>query len=165
MSYFSSISHDTDKGTKGSAGNAFIGFFPNQGYLGYLMNWVSINYEPGMGYVFQKDVVHHSPGGYFIVRPKGGMWQWMHRFDPGLFISYYHGASSPGFQQARIYFFPLYLILNANSFDRLTRVNLRFSWQFSPLSFLYIVYNENHFSEFLTIDKSTISKLSYMKQF
>ncbi len=290
VSYFSSFSHDTDKGTTGSAGNAFIGFFPNRGYFGYVMNWVTINYEPGMGFVFQKDVVHHSPGGYFIVRPKGNNWQWIRRFDPGIFINYYHGASSPGFQQATIYFFPLYLILKDNSviewaffphwqridfpfspvgirieekdyfyfnqrirvatdaskklssevklswggfyngklttlesslrfapiphiafstqytgnyfnevgidevtqkvhlisggiqlaanpwilfsgfyqynsFDRLARVNLRFSWQFSPLSFLHIVFNENQFSDLQLTDQSTISKLSYMKQF
>lgn len=49
--------------------------------------------------------------------------------------------------------------------------NARFSWEFKPLSFLYLVYNNNAFNESVTAIPSTISsrqfiaKISYLKQF
>lgn len=52
-----------------------------------------------------------------------------------------------------------------NSFDNRGRINLRGSWEFSPLSFLYLVFNENNVFENPSLNRSFISKISYMKQF
>lgn len=44
--------------------------------------------------------------------------------------------------------------------------NARFSWEFKPLSYFYIVFNNNSISQTVkTIDRQTISKISYLKQF
>lgn len=52
-----------------------------------------------------------------------------------------------------------------NTFDSRGRLNLRGSWEFAPLSFLYLVFNENNFRESSTQNQSFISKVSFMKQF
>jgi hypothetical protein len=52
-----------------------------------------------------------------------------------------------------------------NSFNGQGRWNLRGSWEFAPLSFLYIVFNENSFRDSPVQNQSFISKLTYLKQF
>jgi hypothetical protein len=52
-----------------------------------------------------------------------------------------------------------------NSFDKRGRINVRGSWEFAPLSFLYLVFNENNFRENSADSQSVISKISLMKQF
>lgn len=52
-----------------------------------------------------------------------------------------------------------------NSYDEQGRWNLRGSWEFAPLSFLYIVFNEANFKESPVKNQSVISKLTYLKQF
>lgn len=52
-----------------------------------------------------------------------------------------------------------------NTFDSRGRLNLRGSWEFAPLSFLYLVFNESNFRENSTQNQSFISKVSFMKQF
>ncbi|MEM1135030.1 MAG: DUF5916 domain-containing protein [Bacteroidota bacterium] len=115
VSYMLSASRDNSNDTLGLAGKLFAGYSSNKFYAGWLTNFVSKEYNPDMGFVFQKNVIQHNPGGYFIWRPKNI--PWIRRFDPGLFINYYHDASDPGnFQQANIYLFPIYLILTNGSF-------------------------------------------------
>lgn len=44
--------------------------------------------------------------------------------------------------------------------------NVRFSWEFKPLSYFYLVYNKNAVSQMIkTEDQIVIAKLSYLKQF
>jgi Domain of unknown function (DUF5916)/Carbohydrate family 9 binding domain-like len=52
-----------------------------------------------------------------------------------------------------------------NTFDSRGRINVRGSWEFAPLSFLYLVFNENNFRENPVQNQSFISKVSFMKQF
>lgn len=52
-----------------------------------------------------------------------------------------------------------------NSFDSRGRWNVRGSWEFAPLSFLYLVFNENNFRNSPVLQQSFISKLTYLKQF
>jgi hypothetical protein len=115
VSYLLSGSRDNSGDNLGIAGRIFTGYSTNDFYLGWLTNFVSENYNPDMGFVFQKNVIHHNPGGYFIWRPKNI--PWIRRFDPGAFFNYYHDASDPGnFQQGNIYLFPVYLIFTNGSF-------------------------------------------------
>lgn len=115
ISYLLSGSRDNSSDTLGVAGKLFTGYFSNKFYLGWLTNFVSRDYQSDMGFVFQKNVIWHNPGGYFIWRPKNI--SWIRRFDPGAFFSYYHDATDPGnFQQGNIYLFPIYLIFTNGSF-------------------------------------------------
>ncbi|ELR69405.1 hypothetical protein C900_05095 [Fulvivirga imtechensis AK7] len=115
ISYLLSGSRDNSSDTLGLAGKLFAGYSTNKFYLGWITNFVSEDYNPDMGFVFQKNVIKHNPGGYFIWRPKNI--PWIRRFDPGAFINYYHDAGDPGnFQQANIYLFPIYLIFTNGSF-------------------------------------------------
>ncbi|NJN43199.1 MAG: hypothetical protein HC811_14195 [Flammeovirgaceae bacterium] len=52
-----------------------------------------------------------------------------------------------------------------NSYDEKGRWNIRASWQFAPLSFLYIVFNESSFDNSPIQNQSLITKLTYLKQF
>jgi len=134
VSYLLSGSRDNSNDSLGLAGTFFIGNNSNKYYLGYAGNFVSENYNPDMGFVYQKNVILHSPGGYYIWRPK--KIPWIRRFDPGAFINYYHDFTDPTrFQQANIYLFPIYLIFTNGSFLQYaifpTWQNINFN--FSPL--------------------------------
>lgn len=52
-----------------------------------------------------------------------------------------------------------------NTFDKRGRWNVRGSWEFAPLSFLYLVFNESSFRDSPVQNQSFISKLTYLKQF
>jgi Domain of unknown function (DUF5916)/Carbohydrate family 9 binding domain-like len=52
-----------------------------------------------------------------------------------------------------------------NTFDKRGRWNVRGSWEFAPLSFLYLVFNESSFRDSPVRNQSFISKLTYLKQF
>ncbi len=115
ISFLLSGSRDNSNDTLGLAGKLYTGYSTNKFYLGWLTNFVSDNYNPDMGFVFQKNVIWHNPGGYFIWRPKN--FSWIRRFDPGVFFNYYHDADNPGiFQQGSIYLFPIYLVFTNGSF-------------------------------------------------
>lgn len=54
-----------------------------------------------------------------------------------------------------------------NSFDQQGRWNLRGSWEYQPLSFIYVVFNDTQIND-LTIpfkEQQFISKITYIKQF
>ncbi|SHK67067.1 Carbohydrate family 9 binding domain-like [Reichenbachiella agariperforans] len=115
FSYLLSGSRDNSNDTLGLAGKLFAGYNTNKFYLGWLTNFVTEDYNPDMGFVFQKNVIWHNPGGYFIWRPKSI--PWIRRFDPGAFFNYYQDASDPtNFQQASIYLFPIYVYFTDGSF-------------------------------------------------
>ena len=52
-----------------------------------------------------------------------------------------------------------------NSYNEQGRWNVRGSWQFAPLSFLYVVFNETNFSNSPVQNQSAICKVSYLRQF
>ncbi len=134
VSYMLSGSKDNSNDTLGVAGRFFTGYSANKVYLGWLTNFVSPDYNPDMGFVFQKNVIHHSPGAYYIWRPKNI--PWIRRYDPGAFFNFYHDFDNPGnFQQANIYLFPVYVYLTDGTFFQYaifpTWQNINFN--FSPL--------------------------------
>lgn len=115
ISYMLSGARDNPNDTLGVAGRFFAGYSSNNFYLGWLSNFVSRDYNPDMGFVFQRDVIWHNPGGYFIWRPE--KLPWIRRWDPGAFFNYYHDFSDPrNFQQGSIYLFPIYIIFTNGSF-------------------------------------------------
>lgn len=54
-----------------------------------------------------------------------------------------------------------------NSFDEQGRWNVRFSWEYLPLSFIYIVFNDTQTEVFDPVQRTTqfISKITLLKQF
>ena len=54
-----------------------------------------------------------------------------------------------------------------NSFNQQGRWNIRFSWEYKPLSFIYLVFNDTRTDEFDPVQRSTqfISKITFLKQF
>ncbi|MEL6122843.1 MAG: DUF5916 domain-containing protein, partial [Bacteroidota bacterium] len=134
VSYMLSASRDNSNDTLGVAGRFFAGNSSNKFYLGWLTNFVSQDYNPDMGFVFQKNVIWHNPGGYYIWRPENI--PWIRRYDPGAFFDYYHDFSNPGqFQQASIYIFPVYVIFTNGSFLQyaITPTWQNINFEFSPL--------------------------------
>lgn len=144
ISYMLTGARDDANDTLGIAGRIFTGYSSNKLYAGWLTNIVSPEYNPDMGFVFQQNVIHHSPGGYFIWRPKNI--PWIRRWDPGAFVNYYHDAANPrNFQQANVYLFPLYVIFTNGSFLQYalfpTWQNINFN--FAPLGIS--IAPENYF--------------------
>ncbi len=134
LTYLLSTSLDSETGDTGFSGRISATSRTNAYYMGYISDIVSSDYTPGMGFVFQKDVVTHSPGGYAIVRPK---WlPFVRRWDPGVFFNYFHDFEDFGnFQQANLYIFPIYTWFKDNSF---VEASFTPTWQninfdFSPL--------------------------------
>lgn len=134
ISYMLSTSIDSKVNGLGYAGRVFAGKRTNDYYFGYVNSFVSNNYTPDMGFVFQKNVMSHSPGGYAILRPKS--LPFIRRWDPGAFFTYNHDFEDFGnFQQASLYIFPIYMWFKDNSFFE---ISLTPTWQninfnFSPL--------------------------------
>nr|WP_298922901.1 DUF5916 domain-containing protein [uncultured Allomuricauda sp.] len=54
-----------------------------------------------------------------------------------------------------------------NSFNEQGRWNVRFSWEYMPLSFIYLVFNDTQIDVFDPVQQSTqfISKITFLKQF
>ncbi len=115
MSWLLSASRDNSSDTLGLAGSLYAAYEPNWCYAFWQSKFVSERYVPGMGFVFANNVVHHNPGGYFIVRPK--KLPWIRRWDPGVFINYYHDFKDPSrWQEFHFYFFPAYFFFTDGSF-------------------------------------------------
>ena len=115
INYLASASIDHELDRAGFAGRVFAGRSANNSYLGWSTEVTTGNYNPAMGFVRQKNVIRHNPGGYWIVRPK--KLPWIRRWDPGVFANYYHDADDPGqFQQANLWLFPVWIFFTDGSF-------------------------------------------------
>ena len=134
IQYLFSTSIDEQTGKTGFAGRFFVGNETNKYYYGWVTEYTDADYNPGMGFIRQNNVIRHNPGGYYIWRPKKK--NWIRRWDPGMFVNYNHDATDPGsFQQASLYIFPVYIWFKDNSF---AEVSLTPTWQninfdFAPL--------------------------------
>lgn len=134
INYLASASIDHESNKAGFAGRFFAGRSANDSYWGWVTEMTTPNYNPAMGFVRQTNVIRHNPGGYWILRPK--KLPWIRRWDPGLFVNYYHDASDPGsFQQANLWLFPVWIFFTDGSFLSYsifpTWQNINFN--FSPL--------------------------------
>jgi hypothetical protein len=78
-------------------------------------------------------------------------------FTTDLFTAGIRLAANPRLQLSGFYQY--------NTFDKNGRVNIRGSWEFAPLSFFHLVFNESSIQYTPIQNRSTITKLSYLKQF
>lgn len=114
IQYIASAARNNSNDSIGLAGSFYAGWFPNKWYAYYWTDAVGRKYTPGMGYVFANNTIRHSTGGYYIWRPK--KLKFIRRFDPGVFVNYYHNADGFGFQQADMEIFPIYIVFQNGSF-------------------------------------------------
>lgn len=115
INYLATASIDHEQSRAGFAGRFFAGRSANDSYWGWSTEATTSNYNPAMGFVRQKNVIRHNPGGYLIIRPK--KLPWIRRWDPGVFVNYYHDADDLGqFQQANLWLFPVWLFFTDGSF-------------------------------------------------
>lgn len=288
IQYLLSASKDKGQDSIGLAGNFKVMYYNNKFFWYYQAQYISDKYRPGMGFVFQNDVLYHQSVEYVSIRPK--KWTWLREWEAGFDINYYQQASTLKFQQGYLYIYPIYALLNNgsvvqyaflpnwqninfdfavlgiplqqrrysyglheltyntdeskhisfkadynfgsyyngrmqaatfsfrlapgpkmalvggysfdnlqhvginneniktsiyslqlrlawnpqwqlsgfyqyNSYAKQGQVNARLSWQFAPLSYLYIVYNENNYKGIPLKNQALISKITYLKQF
>lgn len=166
LSYLLSTSIDSETGETGYSGRTFAGTRTNDYYIGYVNTFVSKGYNPAMGFVFQKDVMSHSPGGYAILRPK---WlPFIRRWDPGAFFTYNHDFQDFGnFQQSSLYIFPIYMWFKDNSFFEAsftpTWQNINFN--FAPLGLEIEQGNYSYTRFYLQYYSDQSKKLSVFTSF
>jgi hypothetical protein len=288
ITYLASGSRQNNGDTLGFAATVAAEWSPVDWYGAVRTRYVSSSYTPGMGFVFQNDVLWNNAILLKIVRPKGWLGKIIRRWDPGVLANYYQDGTRLRFQSADLDFFPFYTVfadnsefnisymptweyfffrplgipvapgqyqfdrwliryssdaskkvsgraryewgkfydgnlniwtlgarivpvpqvaltldyeqqqirslgINAvtrnndlitagmrlawnpriqfsgfyqyNSFDKQSRWNMRASWEFAPLSFLFIVFNENSFADSRNRNQAVINKLTWLKQF
>lgn len=166
VSYLASASKDEVTDKWGYAGTASVGYRTNKMYWGWQSNFVSSDYNPAMGFVYQNNVIEHNPGGYFILRPK--KMPWIRRWDPGVFARYYHDFNNlENFQQASLYFFPIYIFFKDNSFVEYSIIptwqNINFD--FAPLG-LFVPHDRYFYTrQFVRYNSDRSKKFSLSGKF
>ena len=290
IQYLTSVSNNNSPDSLGFANYFKIKYFDNKFFFYYQNEFISQKYNPAMGFIFQNNVIYHQTVEFISLRPKNKKWSWIREAEIGFDVNYYQNASDFKFQQADLYIYPIYIVLNNggvvqyairpnwqninfdfsllgvklaqrnysytvheltyqsdqskkfsflgdfnfgqyyngtmqsaalgmryapspmialsanytlqkfedfgldkvnfrtnlynaqvraalnpqlqvsayyqyNSFGKLGQWNARASWEFAPLSFIYLVYNENNFKDTPVKNQSMIAKVSFLKQF
>lgn len=117
ISYLASVSGDkTEAGdSMGTAGHVSVEYSGIDYYGQVRTRFVSQKYHPGMGLVFQNNVIWNNAAGFKITRPKGKLGKYIRRIDSGVWSHVYHDATTFAFQSANLDFFPLYTVFADNS--------------------------------------------------
>lgn len=115
ITYLISASSDSSSEKIGTAANFFASYAPNDWYIGTVLRYVDNAYKPGMGFVFQNDIVQNNPAFFKIIRPKGKLGKLIRRMDPGVEADIFHSAKNMQFQSMELDIFPLYTVFNDNS--------------------------------------------------
>lgn len=135
LEYMVSASRDNKNDSIGFASYVYAGWFPQNWYAGWMTKYVDSKYVPGMGFVFANNTIHHNPGGYRIIRPKGRLGKIIRRFDPGFFVNLYQNADNLRFQSAQLDIFPVFIVFSDNSLLDVTWHPTWESFFFEPLGF------------------------------
>ncbi|HYE56381.1 MAG TPA: DUF5916 domain-containing protein, partial [Chitinophagaceae bacterium] len=133
IQYLISASRNNTNDSIGFAGNFWVEYQASKWYGFSKTTYIDRKYVPGMGFVFATNTLYHNPGGYYIWRPKGKLGKLIRRWDPGAYINLYQHAGNLQLQQADIYLFPVYIILQSGGFIEYaitpTWQNIDFSFQ------------------------------------
>ncbi len=111
LQYLASVSNDARPDSTGLSGYLNFTYNSNKFYYSYRSEFISEKYDPAMGYIFQSNVFYNQSIEFLNIRPKKERWKWINEWEPGFDINYYQNASNLQFQQANIYFYPLYINL------------------------------------------------------
>ncbi|HWA34420.1 MAG TPA: DUF5916 domain-containing protein, partial [Cyclobacteriaceae bacterium] len=107
-----SLMASTSSTSNAKSGYSFtsqLSYYSNQWYGYYNQTLVDKNYDPQVGFIYDKNIVNTSFGGYRIIR-KDWVPKKLRQLDPGVFFTSYHRADDGKFLQGMIEFFPLYTI-------------------------------------------------------
>ena len=87
FSYLFSVSTDSENSGTGLSGSLSATVGKNRYFARYRNTFISSDYRPDMGFVFQQDVMNHNFLAYYSIRPKAkSFWS---RVDPGIFKDIY----------------------------------------------------------------------------
>lgn len=100
----------------------------NQFYLYYYQTVISKNYDPQVGFIYDRNIINTDFGGYRMFR-KSWVPKVFRQIDPGAFGHIYHRASDGKFLQAQLEIFPIYLITQQGGVGYLYIIP---SWQVLP---------------------------------
>lgn len=97
-----------------NAGNGYsfaslLTYYSNQWYGYYNQTLVDKNYNPEAGFIYDKNILNTSFGGYRIIR-RDWVPKKLRQLDPGAYFNLYHRASDGKFLQGSIEFFPFYTL-------------------------------------------------------
>jgi len=109
VQYLLTASKDGTNDSIGLAGNFKVQYYNNKFFWFYQAQYISAKYRPGMGFVFQNDVLYHQSVEFVSIRPK--KWTWLREWEAGFDINYYQQASTLQFQQGYLYIYPAFIIL------------------------------------------------------
>ena len=142
------LRYNTDQSKKLSASARFdFGNFYN-GTRNTLI--AGLRFAPLPHIAFTADYEHNDINGVGIMEEN---------LSTNLYSASLRLALNPRVQMSTFYQF--------NSFDDQGRWNVRFSWEYAPLSFIYLVFNDTQIDAFDPVQQQTqfISKITFLKQF
>lgn len=146
VQYLLSASKDGTNDSVALAGNFKVQYYNNKFFWFYQAQYISAKYRPGMGFVFQNDVLYHQSVEYVSIRPKA--WTWLREWEAGFDINYYQQAATLQFQQGYLYIYPAYIILKNGG---VIQYALLPNWQNINFSFsvLGLPLQQRHYRYFL----------------
>lgn len=131
IQYMVTSSRTNHSDSIGFGGSFFAGRNTNKSSYSWFTNFIGERYYPAMGFISRNELLFHSPGAYWILRPK---WRpkWIRRMEPGVNAYYYQSAVDFSFQEASLYIYPIYVILqNGGSVE----FSILPNWQNLPFDF------------------------------
>ncbi len=166
VSYLASASKDEATDTWGYAGTFSAVYNTNKMFWRWKSNFVSSDYNPAMGFVYQNNVIKHNLSNYVILRPKA--MPWVRRWESGFFANYYHDFKDPKkFQQASVYLFPFYVFFKDNSFLEyaITPTWQNINFDFAPLGLSIAQDRYFYMRQFINYNSDRSKKLSLSGKF
>lgn len=133
VDYFASLSRENGNDSIGFAGKIYIAYRSNKMYVFYRSNIIGEKYLPGMGYVYQTNVMMQNPGGYYIWQPTGNLSKLIRRWEPGFFFTSYQNASYGKLQSAGFDISPIWVYFKNNSMLTLDVLPTWEQYYFTPL--------------------------------
>lgn len=162
LSSMAMFSKNSNESNTGLAAYNQLHYRNNQVVAWYTQSYVSKDYNPEMGFVSRNDVLSNTPGFYLTVR-KPWLPKWVRSFEPGVFIEYYHKASTGTLQERQLNFNPIWVNLQSGGFAGIFYANYyqRLDESFAPLDIEIkpAEYNYNRYTLYLGSDQS--KKISY----
>ena len=100
----------------------------NQWSLYYWQTLVDKNYDPQVGFIYDRNIINTDFGGYRIIR-KAWVPKPFRQVDPGFYYHMFHRASDGKLLQIELEAFPLYFVFLSGAFAHFFVIP---TWQFLP---------------------------------
>lgn len=124
--YLTSVSNNNSPDSLGFANYFKIKYYDNKFFFYYQNEFISQKYNPAMGFIFQNNVIYQQTVEFISLRPKNKKWSWIREAEIGFDVNYYQNASDFKFQQADLYIYPIYIVLNNGG---VVQYAIRPNWQ------------------------------------